>query len=98
MKKQKKSKKIKKTFLLSCICLFMVIGLTTTIGSMWVEIYNKYQEKGKLEEELIALKEEEEKLTVDSEKLQDPEYVARYAREKYLFTKDGEFVLKMPEN
>ena len=28
-------------------------------------------------------------------KLQDPEYVAKYAREKYLFTKDGELIIDM---
>ena len=28
-------------------------------------------------------------------KLQDPEYVAKYAREKYLYSKDGELIIKI---
>ena len=27
--------------------------------------------------------------------MQDPEYVARYAREKYMYTKNGEKILKI---
>ena len=30
-------------------------------------------------------------------KLQDPDYVARYAREKYLFSKDGEIIIRIPD-
>ena len=35
------------------------------------------------------LEEENAYLKVEVEKLQDPDYVARYAREKYLYSKDG---------
>ena len=34
-------------------------------------------------------------LTNDVEKLKNPEYAARYAREKYLYSKDGEKILKI---
>ena len=48
--------------------------------------YNeKYQE----------LLEEEASLNSEVIKLQDPEYVARYAREKFMYTKDGELILKI---
>ena len=30
-------------------------------------------------------------------KLQDPEYLARYAREKYFYSKDGELIIKLPD-
>ena len=43
-------------------------------------------------EELL---EEQDSLKSEVVKLQDPEYVARYAREKYLYTKDGETILKI---
>ena len=46
---------------------------------------------------MISLKNKEKKLKVDANKLQDPDYIARYAREKYLYSKDGEFILKIPE-
>ena len=71
--------------------------MTFTIGKYWVEIYEKYQEKKDLEKELTTLKEKEEELKVDANKLQNPEYIARYAREKYQYSKDGEYILKIPE-
>ena len=77
--------------------IIVILVMTFTIGKYWVEIFNKYQEKNNLDKELVSLKEKEEKLKVDANKLQDPDYIARYAREKYLYSKDGEYILKIPE-
>jgi putative chitinase len=30
--------------------------------------------------------------------IKDPDYVARYAREKYMYSKDGEIILRLPED
>ena len=30
--------------------------------------------------------------------MQDDDYVARYAREKYLYSKNGEFIIQMPKD
>ena len=79
------------------ICLSLIVILVVTIGKYWVDIVNKYQENERLSKELVTLKEKELELKIDVEKLQDPEYLERYAREKYLFTKDGEIVLKLPD-
>ena len=48
-----------------------------------------------LGQELIELKEEEQKLSVDVKKLQNREYVARYLREKFLYSKEGEYIIKI---
>ncbi|MBR5370540.1 MAG: septum formation initiator family protein [Bacilli bacterium] len=80
---------------LSSITIIFV--MTFTIGKYWVEIFEKYQEKKELDNELTLLKEKEETLKVDAKKLQNPDYVARYAREKYRYSKDGEFILQIPE-
>ena len=77
--------------------VILIFVMTFTIGRYWVEIFDKYQEKKLLEEELLSLKEKEEELKVDANKLQNPDYVARYAREKYLYSKEGEFILQIPE-
>ena len=98
-KKTTKSK-VKKTrrFLFLGIGSIIIILVTVfTIGKYWVEIFDKYREKKQLEEELSYLKEKEDELKLDADKLQDPDYVARYAREKYLYSKDGEFIIKIPE-
>ena len=95
-KKKKKQKRKKRLLLLGITSIAMIAGVTFTIGKYWVEIYTKYQEKKDLEKELLSLKEKGEKLKVDVGKLQDPDYIARYAREKYLYSKDGEYILRIP--
>ena len=77
--------------------IVIIFAMTFTVGRYWVEIFDKYQEKKILEEELLSLKEKEEELKVDANKLQNPDYVARYAREKYLYSKEGEYILQIPE-
>ena len=46
-----------------------------------------------MKEKYEILLEEEDSLNNEVIKLQDPEYVDRYAREKYLYTLDGEKIL-----
>ena len=46
---------------------------------------------------MLTLREKEAELKVDVEKLEDPDYIARYAREKYMYSKDGEIILRLPE-
>ena len=41
--------------------------------------------------------EKAEDLKLDIEKLKDPDYLADYARETYLYTKDDEYVLQIEE-
>ena len=77
--------------------LVIVFTLLFTIGGYWVDIISKYKEKQVLEQQLVDLKNEEAVLKVDVEKLQDSDYIARYAREKYLYSKEGEFIIKIPE-
>ncbi|MBQ9018802.1 MAG: septum formation initiator family protein [Bacilli bacterium] len=92
---RKKAKR--RMLLLGFSSILIIFVMTFTIGKYWIEIYEKYQEKKELEKELTSLKEKEEELKVDANKLQNPDYIARYAREKYLYSKDGEFILQIPE-
>lgn len=93
----KKKKARRRFFVLGLFSIFVILSTVITIGKYWVEIFEKYKEKNTLEEELTVLKEKEEELSVDANKLQNPEYIARYAREKYLYSKDGEIILQIPE-
>ena len=34
---------------------------------------------------------------MEIQKLKDPDYLARYARENYLYSKDGEYIIKIEE-
>ena len=96
-KNKTKTKSRRRMLFLGLTSIIVIVATTFTIGKYWIEIYDKYQEKNRLEKELVSLKNKEKKLKMDANKLQDPDYIARYAREKYLYSKDGEFILKIPE-
>ncbi len=96
-KKNSKRKRNRRMLLLGFGSLAIIVAMTLTIGKYWVEIIDKYKEKKELEERLVQLQQEEKVLKLDASKLQDPDYVARYAREKYLYSKDGEFIIKIPK-
>ena len=63
----------------------------------WPKIYSNYQEQRVLEAKYNDLLEEEDTLSGDIVKLQDPDYIARYAREKYLYSKNGEIIIRILE-
>ncbi len=96
MRKVSKVKK-RRIFLLGFGSIAVIVIMTFTMGKYWIEIFDKYREKKDLENELVSLQEKEEELKVDANKLQNPDYIARYAREKYLYSKDGEIILQIPE-
>ena len=96
-KSNSRAKARKRLLFLGLSSIVVIFTMTFTIGKYWIEIFDKYQEKKVLDEELTKLKEKEEELKVDANKLQNPDYVARYAREKYLYSKDGEYILQIPE-
>lgn len=93
-----KKKKIKRKLLLLSI-VYIVIGaiLIENIASTSYQIFVKYKEKKEFTQKIEKLKDEEEQLKGQVTKLQDPDYVARYAREKYLFSKDGEIIIRIPD-
>ena len=75
-----------------CLSVFILISIFTVI----IDVVNKYKEADELEEKLADLILEEEELNQEIVKLQDPEYLARYAREKYFYSKDNELIIRIP--
>ena len=47
--------------------------------------------------EVVEEATQEEATEADIKRLSDPLYVARYAREKYLYSKEGEIILRIEE-
>lgn len=81
-----------------CTLLAIVGFVGLTCFNSWVEIYNNINQKKNLETEYNSLMDKEDELSDEVNKLQDPEYVAKYAREKYLYTKDGEIIIDVTNN
>ena len=97
-KTKTKAKKFKKSIIFSTLSLGVIVFVMYAFSTYFLEIYNIYKEKQDLTKEITKLENEEEKLESEVQKLKDPEYVARYAREKYSYSKDGEYIIKLPED
>lgn len=83
------------------LTFFGTISLIAIVYFSFSLIYNLYtiydltMEKKKLENSYISLQKESEELKNDIEKLNDPNYLANYAREHYLYSKDGEYIIQI---
>jgi len=100
MTKRKKRKTIKsKVRLFLSLIVFGII--TATLGynclNNILQIRDMKKEKENLQNQLVSLREEKEVLEIDILKLEDPDYIAKYVREKYFYSKDGELILRLDE-
>lgn len=81
---------------------FIYIGVSAiliyTLVVNGIRVYHQRQEFMKLQAQKTQLEEEKKKLAQLVELLEDDDYVARYARDNYIFSKDGEEVVKLPES
>ncbi len=69
----------------------------TTINYTY-KIIKLTSKQNELVKTLNNLKTEKEELDIEIEKLQNEDYIARYAREKYLYTKNDEYVIKIQDS
>ena len=93
-----KRKQVKRNFaIISLIYLVLGFLLIQTVVKTAYELYTKSNEKRKFQVELAELKDKEDELKGQVNKLQDPDYIARYARDKYLYSKDGEIIIRIPD-
>ncbi len=86
------------------LTFFGTISLIAIVYFAFSLLYNIYTiydltcEKKNLEKSYLELQDKADQLKVDIEKLNDPEYLANYARENYLYSKDGEYILQLDED
>lgn len=101
----KKKKIVKKNRLSSKVRIF--ISLITFGVILSLLGYNCYQnvyqvaklnnKKKELKKELVTLDEKGEALESDIKRLKDPDYIAKYVREKYLYSKNGELIIRIKD-
>ena len=94
---KKKIKSSFKMFLSASFFFIISFFIILNIYIYWKKINKIKKEKIATEKEIIKLKQKEEKLNSDVEKLKNPEYVARYLREKFLYSKEGEYIIRIPK-
>lgn len=79
------------------ISIILIIYFAFTLSYYIYTLYDLNNQKHNLEEKYKLLQKDAEDLQIEINKLSDPEYLARYAREKYSYSKKGEYILKINE-
>ena len=98
MKKKKVTKKLKRRLCFQIAFLFILIfALVFTVFNDWTKIIENKRKINELNTNYTSLLEEEQSLNSEVNKLQDPDYVARYAREKYMYSLPDEVIIRIPE-
>ena len=96
--KKKRRLKLKVRMMLTLIVAIVLFGYVSfSIVNYSVSKKKFENEERVLENKLYELKDEETDLNQEISKLKDDDYLARYAREEYLYSKDGEYVIKIEE-
>jgi len=94
--KSKLSSSVQKKVLFLLVLVLLVVVFNGVVRD-WIAIWNNVVLRNKLQEEYKELQEEQVVLEQEAAKLQDPEYVLRYAREKYGYSKEGELIIRIQE-
>lgn len=96
--KKTKKRKVSKGKLFGCLLIlssFLMIGLLAS------QVYRIYQRSLDLQAAQARLDELEEECLIISEELElldDENYITRYARKNWIFTKEGEMVIPLPDD
>ena len=98
MKRRVKKVTKRRLTVFGTLSLIAIIYFSVTLIYHLYTIYDLNKEKNKLEKQYEVLVNKAEELQIEINKLNDPDYLARYAREKYSYSKDGEYVLQIPDD
>ena len=77
------------------ISFVSILGYNCTVNL--IKLKELKEEKVKLEKQIVYLADEKENLEADVERLSDSTYIAKYAREKYLYSKEDEIIIRMDD-
>lgn len=94
-KRRKVKTNFKRAFLITVFCLVINFFVITYIGRTFKNVLELKREQQELSGTLVELKEKEETLKAEVNKLQDPDYIAKYAREKFMYSGDGEYIIRI---
>lgn len=93
-----KKKKLKFSKLMGFVYLGLAISLIYYFSVNAIRVIHEKDAYEELVKRRDALLVEKAELTKEVELLADEDYVTRYARDNYIFSKDGEQVIKLPES
>ena len=96
MAKAKKTsrKEKKRLFLISTAILLLLSFLVGSVYKDWQQILQNRKEEVELTQKYEKLLDNEIKLSAEITKLQDDEYLARYAKEKYMLSSENDIIIQ----
>ncbi len=94
MEKRKSKKEKRRIIMISFLVVSLSAFLVKSVFSDWVQILNNNRQIHLLNDQKKVLLDEEASLKAETTKLENPEYVARYAREKYLYSAPDEIIIR----
>ena len=89
-------KNVKRLLVFGVFSVFVIGFVFVSVYKIVNQIFEKYKEADELEKRIATLTLEEEELNNEINRLQDKDYLARYAREKYFYSKNGELIIRIP--
>lgn len=95
MKKRKVKKSGVRLFYFGTLSFFIICYFLFNLCYYSYRLMVLKKTKNDLETQLFSLKNTEDSLNSDIVKLKDPEYIAKFARENYMYSKDGEYIIKI---
>lgn len=97
MKARKSRKERKRLFLISTAIIFLLALLVSSVYKDWIQILENKSKVVALNNQYEELLEEEVALSSEITKLQDNAYLARYAKEKFMFSAEGDTIIRMDD-
>lgn len=95
MAKKQRQSRFRKLLGFVYIAISFILIYTLVVRAQ--RVIEQKKEYNILVEQRDGLLKEKKALSQEVELLNDDDYVVRYARENYIFSKDGEEVIKLPE-
>ncbi len=80
------------------ISIIVIILFVYNLFSYITLINRLENEQKELENKLVELQRDIANKKEEIEKLKNPEYLAKYARENFLYSKEGEYIIRIDEN
>lgn len=95
MRAKTSKKERKRLFLITTTIIMLLVFLVGSVYSDWQQILKNRKSEVELSIKYEQLLEDEVRLSAEITKLQDDEYLARYAKEKFMLSAKGDTIIKM---
>ena len=92
---RKTRKEKKRLVFITITVIVLLVSLVASVYSDFLEVINNKREVAKLQQEYDSLVKEEGQLNSEVTKMQNPDYIARYAKEKYLYSEQDETIIRI---